>query len=204
MSESVTAGAIESVLPGVFRWEAYSPHHKVNLTSHAVVMAERVFIFDPIRLAEEPLKELLTKGRITAIVLTSGNHERDCLWWREQTGAPIWAAAGAGLNLTGARYFDSRQREWEGWQVHSLGGGGAGELAFRWREQSLIVIGDAVVNLPDRTLELLPDKYCSNPNQLRENLKALVCEPFAVMVMAHGEAVMSEASKRVETLLESR
>jgi len=65
----------------------------------------------------------------------------------------------------------------------------------------LMVFGDAVVNLPGRGLELLPDKYCQNPAQLRVSLKSL--PRFGRAIMSHGEPLMDRASEHIQALLQS-
>jgi hypothetical protein len=58
------------------------------------------------------------------------------------------------------------------------------------------VVGDALVNLPGRGLEILPDKYCTNPTQLRRSLRHL---PMADLVLtAHGAPF---TGREVSTLL---
>jgi glyoxylase-like metal-dependent hydrolase (beta-lactamase superfamily II) len=96
---------------------------------------------------------------------------------------------GVGGGTLGAR----RGGEWVG--------GGPAETAFRIPALDLVIFGDAVVNLPGRALELLPDKYCADPARLRAGLRQLVASPFARAVFAHGPALVTEASVRVAALL---
>jgi hypothetical protein len=201
MSKGIIAESMQEIVPGLFRWEAFSPEHKVELASHAVVLGGRVFCFDPIGLAEEPFQRLSRLGRPAAIVLTNENHERDCLAWRERWRVPIWAAVDAALTIPDVRRFDVQHVEWEGFYLHPLTGGGCGELAFRLRNQSLVLFGDAVVNLPARGLELLPAKYCRDQTRLRQNLALLLAEPFERMVMAHGNPILGKASQKLVPFL---
>ncbi|MCW5558698.1 MAG: hypothetical protein KIT22_12815, partial [Verrucomicrobiae bacterium] len=71
------AGPFE-ILPGVFRWSADSPAHKVELSSHAVRDPGRLLIFDPIPLA----RSLDLPGRDEGVILlTNENHLRDAAAW---------------------------------------------------------------------------------------------------------------------------
>ena len=195
------AAAIDEVLPGVFRWEQYSPEHKVDLTSHAVVREGRIFVFDPIPLAAESVAHLAKTGSMTAIVLTNENHERDAIAWRDRFHIPIWAATEAFLPSPDVKRFQRIDKDWEGWKLEWLDGGAGGELALRWEQQSLVICGDAIVNLPGRGLELLPEKYCQNQTQLKQSLRALVANPFERLLMAHGRPILEAASQRVGQLL---
>jgi hypothetical protein len=82
-----------------------------------------------------------------------------------------------------------------------LAGGAPGESAWGLRERNLVVVGDAVVNLAGRGLELLPDKYCTDPKRLRESLVVVVAGGWERMLMAHGEPLGSGAARRVGEML---
>jgi glyoxylase-like metal-dependent hydrolase (beta-lactamase superfamily II) len=191
------AASIEEIFPGVFRWEIFSAQHRVELTSHTVLAGGTLYCFDPIMLEEEPFDHLSRLGRPEAIVLTNENHLRDALLFRERWQVPLWASDLAKLSVPDLFRIGSEEREWQGWRLHSLFGGAGGELAFRSEERSLVILGDAVVNLPARRLEILPEKYCEDPVLLRRSLRELASAPFARLCMAHGKAVLEKASEKV-------
>ena len=195
----MAAPFLEEILPGVFQWSGYSPKHKVELTSHAVMLGGKLFCFDPIALAHDAMQRLTERGRPTAIILTSDNHERDALLWSETWQVPIWASREALLLLPGVKRFPLGVHEWNGWRLHQLEGGAGGETAFR--AGSLVVMGDPVVNLPDHTLELLPPKYCRSQGELRRSLAKLVGEPFENLFVAHGASILGGASEKIAALL---
>src|SRR3954471_1231183 len=116
MNQELVAQSIQEILPGVFRWEIFSPQHKVELTSHAIVSGGKLFCFDPIALADDPLRQLSHHGQPTAIVLTNENHERDSVAWHERWQVPIWAAADATLSIPEVQRFSPGQSEWKGFQ----------------------------------------------------------------------------------------
>jgi hypothetical protein len=57
------------------------------------------------------------------------------------------------------------------------------------------------VNLVERGLELLPDRYCTDPRRLRESLSRLTQVPFQRAVFAHGEPILKDASQHLRALL---
>ncbi len=196
-----TAENLEEISPGIFRWAAFSPFHRVELTSHAVLADGGLLVFDPIPLASEPRSRLRLLADRCAIVLTNGNHLRASQEWRAQLGARVWSPT---PELFPA---DSDIVHWSlihpppfpGWVTHPLPGGAPGETAFLHAGLSLAVFGDAVVNLPGRELEPLPDKYCTDPRQLRLSLKGL--PPFERALFAHGQPLRAGASDRIAALL---
>lgn len=193
--------AIEEVLPGVYRWEQHSAAHKVQLTSHAIVRAGKIFVFDPIPLASGPMASLAKRGSMAAIILTNENHERAAASWRERFNIPIWAAEEASLPWPDVVRFRRAESEWAGWKLEWLDGAAGGELAFRWERRSLVVCGDAIVNLPGRGLELLPAKYCRDQAELKRSLLKLVAVPFERLLVAHGHPLMEAASQRLAQLV---
>lgn len=201
MSDAFHALSIAEVLPDVFRWSAFSPAHKVELTSHAVKVGTELTVFDPIPLSEAGFAMLGSKGHISAIVLTNENHERDAARWSELCKAPIWAAEDAVLSLKGVGRFTRSQSSWQGWNLVSLEGGAGGETALRHPTRPLVVVGDAVVNLDGRTLELLPEKYCRNQALLKRSLATLVTKPIETLLMAHGNPLSPEASEKLKPLI---
>src|SRR3954447_14274124 len=145
----VMAQDFEEIAPGIFRWGAFSPEHKVELTSHAILLNNALYCFDPIPLAREKMTELTAKGIPRAIVLTNGNHERAAEEWRDCWQVPVWTSASAGLSQAGHLTLPPGKADWQPqWEVHPLEGGAPGETAFGCAELSLLVVGDAIVNLP--------------------------------------------------------
>jgi glyoxylase-like metal-dependent hydrolase (beta-lactamase superfamily II) len=194
------ATELTEIGPGIFRWSAHSPHHQVELTAHAVATAGGWLIFDPIPLAPEPETRLKQFPGRSALALTNGNHERAAIRWSHALAAPIWTPPGAFAEpLNAAAAGGATLFPFPGWQILPLPGGAPGETAFFHPDQSLMVFGDAVVNLPGRTLEVLPDRYCVAPARLRDSLKTL--PRFERALFAHGQPLLSAASDRIAALL---
>ena len=196
----VATSAVE-VLPGVHRWAAFSPEHKVELAAHSVWDGRTLLVFDPIPLAAEVLDWFPVPHAPDAVVLTNENHERDTARWRDFFPLAVWAAPDAHLVLDGVRRWDPAAPPFPGWEIVPLPGGAGGESAWFCPAKSLVVLGDAVVNLLGRGLELLPEKYCRDPAQLRASLRSLVARPFAHAVFAHGRPLLGEASAQIAGLL---
>lgn len=199
------ACSVETVLPGVLRWSAYSPAHKVELTSHAVAIgAGTGLVFDPIPLTAEIWDWFPPAGPPLGIVLTNDNHERDAAAWRALFPVPVWAPPEFTATPPGLQKWNTGpnpQSPYQDWDIVPLPGGAPGESAWTCAARSLVVFGDAVVNLDGRALELLPDKYCTDPGRLRESLRELVKRGFENALFAHGRPLIGSASRRIAALL---
>lgn len=195
----LVASQLHRPAPGVFRWEFHSPAHKVELTAHAFLLGEELYVFDPIPLDERLVLELLEHGRPKAIVLTNANHWRDTEWWRNRLGVEAWAMAEAAEEMgEGVRPLPKLE-SWLGWEIVPLPGGACGETAFL--HDSFAVLGDAVVNLPGRSLEILPEKYCNDNALLRCSLAVLAERQFESLYTAHGSPVLRDATAQIVALL---
>lgn len=192
------ADRLVEILPGILCWAAFSPAHRVELSSTAVRTSGGWWIFDPIPLAETA-GELFTSASVAGIILTNENHERDAPAWSTRLQTALWAAPDADLALPNLRRWPTNSSRWEDWHLIPLPGGPRGETAFVLPERSLAVFGDAVVNLSDRSLEILPEKYCEDPQRLRESLRHLPV--FAQALFAHGDPLIGQASDQIAALL---
>lgn len=187
-------------MPGVFRWEAYSPEHQVELTSHAVRAGRYLYIFDPIPLAAQARAQLLAGAIPVAIVVTNDNHQRDALNWRKTLRTPIWTSMETPLDIPQAYRFMPGIAQWFDWKLFRLPGGSKGEMAFLLKNQGLIILGDAVTNLPKYGLSLLTAKYCEDQPTLKHSVRMLAIQGFDKLLMAHGEPLLERASARIEQM----
>lgn len=191
-----TATSFAEIAPGIVRWAAFSPFHRVELTSHAMLTATGLMVFDPIPLVEPECVRLRALAGRAAIVLTNGNHERAAAEWHERWGVSPESRT---PQLFAPELAVAEWTDRDGWRAIRLDGGAPGETLFLHEGLSLGVFGDAVVNLPERGLELLPDKYCTDPAALRISLTGL--PTFERAVFAHGQPLLSGASAKVAALL---
>lgn len=178
------ANRIAEPFPGIRTWSAFSTEHRVDLGSSAVLTPEGWWVFDPIPIAADASGPRF--DRVVGIVLTNANHERDSARWCDRFGCQRWAAPDAeGIPDEVGRWTGS-DPFW-GWIMIPLPGGAPGEAAFLRPDRSLLVVGDALVNLPGRGLEVLPDKYCTDPARLRQSLRRL---PSVDLILpAHGTPI---------------
>lgn len=195
-----------------FRWEVYSESHKVLLTSHAFFVNQAWWIFDPISTPGFSFETAVMQscpGATTDcpwnIVLTNGNHERAVDAFRSVSpSTQVHVTKGSDLENLADTIWNPDQNDHSlgPWQRMRLRGGAAGETAYYLQSEQGVVIGDALVNLPDREFEILPDKYCENPDQLRISLNQMIRTwKIERLWTAHGNPIANGAGSAVERLL---
>jgi hypothetical protein len=120
------------VRSGFFHWQGYEPAVKCDCSSSSIVTSAGLIFIDPIPVADAALKDLVAESfsAPAAIVLTSGNHQRESLALAKRFGIPVFAPEKAGDDIIADQRFRSGDRV-AGMDSIPLPGFGPGETAFR-------------------------------------------------------------------------
>ncbi len=185
-----------TVRPGLFHWHGYEPAVKCDCSSSAIVTPAGLIFIDPIPLAEEALKDLVTESFSVpaAVVLTSGNHQRESLSLAKRFGMPVFAPADAGDDIIADRRFRSGDPV-VGMESIALPGFGPGETVFL--HEGALIFGDALINLEPEGLRLLPEKYREDKKQSLQSLAALKELEPRILLFAHGNPIIQNADTRL-------
>lgn len=185
-----------TVCPGLFHWQGYEPAVKCDCSSTAIVTPAGLIFIDPIPLAEEALKDLVAESfsAPAAVVLTSGNHQRETLSLAGRFGIPIFAPADAGDDIIADQRFRSGDPV-AGMESIALPGLGPGETVFL--HEGALIFGDALINLEPEGLRLLPEKYREDKKQSLRSLTALKGLNPRILLFAHGNPIIQNAALRL-------
>ncbi len=196
-----SAEEFQLVSPQLAFWQSYEPAVKCDLSSCARLAAGELVLIDPIRLAADALAELTAHARPAAIILTNGNHARAAEWYRQRFGIPVCAhaAAVAELGIAVDRSLAEGDAAPGGLSVVEIGGAPAGEIALIGDE--IIHLGDALIHLDPLGFALLPEKYCADPQAMRQSLGKLLRFNFELLTFAHGLPLTLRARQRLADLL---
>jgi len=187
------------IRPGLAFWQAYDPAVKTDLCCCAFDTPAGPVFCDPVPLAADAMEELLGGRLPQGILLTSANHERDAVPLARRFRIEIWAHSDARGHVPAARWFEDGELLF-GARAIALPGFARGETA--WLLDDLLILGDAVINLPPYGFSMLPDKYCEDPRLARESLKKLLPLPVEIITFAHGLPIVTQAAARLASLLE--
>jgi len=197
---AATAADFKAITTSLFSWHAYEPAVKCELSSCAFDGPDGLIFFDPIGLAEPALARLLHGRKARAVILTNGNHARAAGALRKRFGVKIFAPRDAdGLELVPDETLEEGRIAPGGFTVIALPGAGPGEIALVGN--GVACIGDALIHLQPEGPLILPDKYCTDPAQLRQSLRKLLSCEFQAVTFAHGAPLVTAARKQIEQLL---
>ena len=185
-----------TVRPGLFHWQGYEPAVKCDCSSTAIVTSAGLIFLDPIPLAEEALKDLVAESfsAPAAVVLTSGNHQRESLALGKRLGIPVFAPKEAGDDIVADQRFQSGELV-AGMESIALPGFGPGETAFL--HEGALIFGDALINLEPDGLRPLPEKYREDKKQSLRSLGGLKVLNPEILLFAHGNPIIQNASSRL-------
>jgi len=195
------ADELHQLRPDLFIWQAYDPAVKSDLTSCACLTAQGLVFIDPIPLQKSAQAELLEAGEPRAIILTSGNHARAAEDYRKRFSIPIYAHAEAVSEFSFAvdHVIADGETVLDEFTAIRIPGAAEGEIALHRGE--VVHVGDALIHLSPYGFALLPDKYCTDPKEMRLPLGKLLRIPFELLTFAHGLPIVAHARQRLSQLL---
>jgi hypothetical protein len=198
------ADELQAVSDKLFHWSFFDPSCKCEVGSIAVKVVNGLVVVDPVPLADEPWQELTAGTPLRAVLLTNGNHARNAEALRKKHAVPIVTAIGT-HKAVAPLVPDVTLLENEllyGVSAIPIPGGAPGETAFLFAE-GILALGDAVLNLDsEKGLELLPDKYCEDPQENRRSLARLLELPFHTLTFAHGLPVTQQAREKLRAVVQ--
>ena len=188
------------ITPQLLEWSVFAPSIKAELFSHALVSDGKVVLIDPTLPDDRTLTAIRQLGDIDAILITSANHERDAHRIAQQLHVPVGAPAFAVKEFSfKPDIIVDGLRQIYGIVPLSLPGAAPGEHAYYSPYNQILILGDAILNLPGGPV-LLPDKYCTDSAQLKSSLTQLLRLDIAILAFAHGPALHQPATQ-LNTLL---
>jgi len=199
------ADEFQALSDTLYHWSVFEPAVKCEIGCTALRLASGWVVIDPVALAPAAWEELLAVAPLRAILLTNGNHVRDSITLRDLHKVPVVTAADTRRDISELRP-DITLLPGEllyGITAIAIPGATPGETAF-FSNTGVMMLGDAVINTStERGLELLPDKYVTDPKQNRASLRTLLSFDFHTLTFAHGAPVTANAKQKLTALLDS-
>ncbi len=200
----VQAAELHSLSAALALWHAYDPAVKAELFSTALRLEDRLYLVDPIQMAEPAWEELTRDASVCGIFVTNANHERAAVDFAARSGAAVLASPPTASALWNLETISLQAGEQVGEriQVIALEGAAEGEIALHFSDDGgALILGDALINFGPDGFALLPPKYCADQKLMRRSLRQLLDFSFERLLFAHGLPVVSRARPKLEGLL---
>jgi glyoxylase-like metal-dependent hydrolase (beta-lactamase superfamily II) len=185
-----------TVHPGLFHSQGYESEVKCDCSSTAIVTEAGLIFIDPIPLSDAALEALVAESFSSpaAVVLTSGNHQRESLALAKRFGIPVFAPEDAGDDIIADKRFRSGDPV-AGMESIAQPGFGPGETALL--HEGVLIFGDALINLEPEGLRLLPEKYREDKKLSLRSLEVLRKLKPQMLLFAHGHPITQNAASRL-------
>jgi glyoxylase-like metal-dependent hydrolase (beta-lactamase superfamily II) len=195
---------LQEIIKNLYSWSGFHTQWKTDFDSYAVKTPEGIVFVDPMKPAPAIIEKLEALGEPIGVFLTNAHHDRDSDWFRKQYGIQIYAHEKAQSDCD--TKIDVLVMDGErlpgGLKVIHLPGSAASEIALYSKiGGGIVMIGDALLNLPTKGLALLPDPYIEDRKQALQSLRKLADLDFKVVTFAHGDPLVDNARKRIISFL---
>ncbi|XXF78712.1 MBL fold metallo-hydrolase [Myxococcaceae bacterium GXIMD 01537] len=191
------------VVPGVHRWHVHDDRIGSGSDAYAVVDADgTVTLIDPLPIDESVLTKL---GKVTAIVLTAGNHQRSAWRLRKALGAPVWAPEEAyGLEDTPDNIYTNGDSLPGGLVAYHTPGPAESMYAL-WmpHPRAVLFISDLLVHEGRGRPRFVASQYQDDPVRTRRSVQRILDHlPLNTVCFAHGAPIVGAAEAALRLALE--
>ena len=187
-------------------WQRYDRSVKADLFSTAILTPKGTCLIDPTPLEPAAIKNLQSRGPIVAIAVTNQNHWRASADLAARLQVEIFAHQEARLPEQAQTFVavSDNQQIIGDLRVITIEGAAPGEIAIASDiARGLLVIGDALINFEPYGFTFLPPKYCSDNRRMKKSLRRLLDVEAQQIFFAHGSPILSNATARLQGLLQS-
>jgi glyoxylase-like metal-dependent hydrolase (beta-lactamase superfamily II) len=195
---------LKAVTRTLYGWSSFHAQWKIDFDSYALKTTAGVVFIDPMKPSPEVIEKLDALGSPLAIFLTNANHDRDADWFRKRYEIQVYAHERAKADCDSK--IDVLVLDGEklpgGLRVIPLPGIAAGSVAFHAKQSGgVVLIGDALLNIPGKGLALLPAQYLEDKKQALQSLRQLLDLRYRVATFAHGDPLVKDAKKKIGKFL---
>ena len=204
MSEpKAMARKIVRVVPTVHRFRVHDDRiGGAESDGYAVVSDGRVTLIDPVPVDPEALDKL---GKVTAIVLTAGNHQRAAWSLRKRYGVHVFAPENAHGLEEQPDYFYSGGDALPGGLTAFHTPGPVASMHALWlaRPVSVIFLSDLLTHDGSGVPQFVPSKYQDEPARTRASIRRILDHlPVEVLCFAHGQPVCIDGRAALQRALD--
>ena len=203
MSEpTMFADRVFTVVPGIVHWTVQDDRISFRSDAYGVETPDGKVLIDPLPLSAEAVESL---GKVAAICLTEGQHQRSAWRLRKRLGVPVYAPEGAhDLDETPDHWYADGHELPGALRAIDTPGFGTVHCALILERDSggpVLFSGDLVVRENEGAFGLIPDKYVDDPRDIRASVAKLLDLAPEILCPAHGAPAPSGGGERLQEAL---
>ncbi|MFN8161241.1 MAG: MBL fold metallo-hydrolase [Solirubrobacterales bacterium] len=197
--------------PGLWRWTDYHPDWREDVGCVALLRGDDLVLVDPLLSAEDEWEKLAraSQGRALHVVLTVHWHARSAAEVLARfPQARVWAHA------TGAAPVRRRTPVTDTFRpgdplpagIEAYPGRPRNEVVFWDTAAGAVLPGDVLLGDPDGGVRMCPASWLPSSatiGQLREKLLPLLDLPVEMVLVSHGEPVLSDGHAALAAALDT-
>ncbi|HEY7195874.1 MAG TPA: hypothetical protein VH306_01680 [Gaiellaceae bacterium] len=196
MSEpKAVAGDVSEVVPGVWHWHVEDERIGYISAAHAVAGDDGTVLIDPLPLEAAAMERL---GRVSAIVLSTGNHGRSSWRLRDELGVPVHVPHLSESLRDGAdgTYGDGDALP-GGLRAVFTPGAGTTQHTLLLADPGVAFVPDMLGRPEGEDLAVIPAEYMADPDEARRSTERLLALDFEILCLAHGVPVTTDAKAAI-------
>jgi len=187
------ANQIHELEPGILHWSVHDERIDFRSDAYAIDIEGGTVVIDPLPL-EPPF--FMRLGRVTAILLTGGFHQRAAWEFRRRLGAPVRAPKGAqGLVEEPDSWFEDGARLGEGLTALHRPGPTLPHYVFHFESDDALAAlfcADLLMRDNDGPFRFVPDEHQDDPKETRRSVRRLTELQFELLCPAHGAPALHD------------
>jgi flavorubredoxin len=196
---------MEELFSGVEMWSWYSEEKGMNFNGYLIGQGKERVVIDPPQMTIDDKQDLSING-VKAVIVTNRDHVREAMECRLLLNTKIWAPEADAAEM-GTIAIDHTYKDGDtlpaGLKVVSIPNGKSpGESALYLNQRGgIFILGDALIGMPDGTLQLLPAEKYADVKKAKEGLRRLLDYEFEIVLVGDGKPILSGGKKAVEAFL---
>ncbi|MDQ3699866.1 MAG: cupin domain-containing protein [Chloroflexota bacterium] len=201
---------MKQISPLTYEWSRYNPRSQSDFNAHFVQSAAGApgVLIDPLPFNEGDEAHVRSLGGVTAVVLTTAQHDRDAARCAATFECPLLVPRAAlpaliEAGLSGAQPYRPEEELPAGLlAVPVPDGPSPGETALYSRAGGgTLIVGDAVLGKPLGELSLLPKDWYDDIIKSARGLRALLARRVSHLLVAHGQSILRDPAPLLQDLI---
>jgi glyoxylase-like metal-dependent hydrolase (beta-lactamase superfamily II) len=196
---------MNALLPNIWEWSWFSEEKQLNFNGHFLTVGEHRILVDPPPMSANDMRFARQGGPVDYIILTNRDHVREAGQLREEFHCTVMAPEldAKEMSITIDKTFKDGELLPGGiWVVQLAHQKSPGESAlFLETGKGILIVGDAFIAHPARSLRLLPPEKYTDFGQAREGLRRLLKYTFDSLIVGDGASIVTGAKPILERTL---